>query len=162
MEILKQLGDLFLAAVPTAVFVFLFYLFLRWSFFGPIEGVVRERGRRIEGARREAEELRKTAREKSHAYQDALRKARAELFREQEAARRAALDERGASMRKSKWRARNWPPAPLNWRKRSPAPFWNLDGKSIPARQARFDEDHGGQVLFGSCRCIQIWIGALW
>ena len=79
MEILKQLGDLFLAAVPTAVFVFLFYLFLRWSFFGPIERVVRERDRRIEGARREAEELRKSAQEKSHAYQDALRKARAEL-----------------------------------------------------------------------------------
>lgn len=105
MEILKQLGDLFLAAIPTAVFVFLFYLFLRWSFFGPIEGVVRERGRRIEGARREAEELRKTAQEKSHAYQDALRKARAELFREQEAARRAALDERGASMRQARQRA---------------------------------------------------------
>jgi F0F1-type ATP synthase membrane subunit b/b' len=105
MEILKQLGDLFLAAIPTAVFVFLFYLFLRWSFFGPIEGVVRERGRRIEGARREAEELRKTAQGKSHAYQDALRKARAELFREQEAARRAALDERGASMRQARQRA---------------------------------------------------------
>jgi F0F1-type ATP synthase membrane subunit b/b' len=105
MEILKQLGDLFLAAVPTAVFVFLFYLFLRWSFFGPIERVVRERARRIEGARREAEELRKTAQGKSHAYQDALRKARAELFREQEAARRAALDERGASMRQARQRA---------------------------------------------------------
>jgi len=105
MEILKQLGDLFLAAVPTAVFVFLFYLFLRWSFFGPIERVVRERGRRIEGARREAEELRKTAQEKSYAYQDALRKARAELFREQEAARRAALDERGASIRQARQRA---------------------------------------------------------
>jgi len=105
MEILKQLGDLFLAAVPTAVFVFLFYLFLRWSFFGPIERVVRERGRRIEGARREAEELRKTAQEKSRAYQDALRKARAELFREQEAARRAALDERGASIRQARQRA---------------------------------------------------------
>lgn len=105
MEILKQLGDLFLAAAPTAVIVFLFYLFLRWSFFGPIERVVEERGRRIEGARREAEELRKSAQEKSRAYQEALRKARAELFREQEAARRVALDERGASLQQARQRA---------------------------------------------------------
>lgn len=105
MEILKQLGDLFLAAAPTAVIVFLFYLFLRWSFFGPIERVVEERGRRIEGARRDAEELRKSAQEKSRAYQEALRKARAELFREQEAARRVALDERGASLLQARQRA---------------------------------------------------------
>ena len=102
MEMLKQLGDLFLAAVPTAIFVFLFYLFLRWSFFIPIERVVRERGMRIEGARREAEELRKSAQEKGRAYRDALRGARAELFREQEAARRAALDERGAAIQEAR------------------------------------------------------------
>lgn len=105
MEILKQLGDLFLAAAPTAVIVFLFYLFLRRSFFGPIERVVEERGRRIEGARREAGELRKSAQEKNRAYQEALRKARAELFREQEAARRVALDERGASLQQARQRA---------------------------------------------------------
>jgi F0F1-type ATP synthase membrane subunit b/b' len=102
MEILKQLGDLFLAAVPTAIIVFLFYLFLRWSFFGPIERVVAERGRRIEGARREAEELRKTVQEKSRAYQEALRNARAELFREQEAARRVALDERSKAIQQAR------------------------------------------------------------
>jgi len=104
MEILKQLGDLFLAAVPTAIVVFLFYLFLRWSFFTPIARVVAERGKRIEGARREAEDLRKSAQEKSRAYQDVLRKARAELFREQEMARRAALDERGAALQQARQR----------------------------------------------------------
>jgi F-type H+-transporting ATPase subunit b len=102
MEILKQLGDLFLAAVPTAVIVFLFYLFLRWSFFGPIERLVEERGRRMEGARRETEVLRKKAQETNRAYQLALRQARAELFREQEAARRVALDERGASLQQAR------------------------------------------------------------
>jgi len=105
MEILKQLGGLFLAATPTAILVFLFYLFLRWSFFGPIERVLQERGRRIEGARREAEGLRKSAQEKSRAYQEALRKARAELFREQEASRRVVLGERGASIQQARQRA---------------------------------------------------------
>jgi len=105
MEILKQLGDLFLAALPTAVIVFLFYLFMRWSFFGPIERVVGERAKRIEGARHEAAELRKKGQEKSHAYQEALRKARGEVFREQEGMRRAALDERGAAIQQARQRA---------------------------------------------------------
>lgn len=105
MEILRQLGDLFLAAIPTAVIVFLFYLFLRWSFFGPIEQVVRERAKRIEGARREAEELRRDANEKTRAYQEALRKARGEIFREQEVLRREALDERGAALQQARQNA---------------------------------------------------------
>jgi F0F1-type ATP synthase membrane subunit b/b' len=105
MEILKQLGDLFLAAIPTAIIVFLFYLFLRWSFFTPIARIIAERAKRIEGARREAEELRKSAEQKAHAYQDALRKARAELFRQQEAARRTALDERGVALQQARQRA---------------------------------------------------------
>jgi len=102
MDILKQLGDLFLAAVPTAIIVFLFYLFLRWAFFAPIERVVRERCRRIEGARHESEELRKNAQEKTRAYQEALRKARGEVFRQQESLRRTALDERSASLQQAR------------------------------------------------------------
>src|SRR5260370_17446394 len=93
MEILKQLGGLFLAAVPTAILVFFFYLFLRWAFFAPITHVMAERGKRIEGARREAEELRKSAQEETREYQDVIRKARAELFRKQKTARRASLHE---------------------------------------------------------------------
>ncbi|SRR5579883_2045505 len=102
MEILKQLGDLFLAAIPTVIIVFLFYLFLRWAFFTPIERIVQERAKRIEGARHEAEELRKSAQEKIRAHQEALRKARGELFREQEAMRRAALDERASAIQQAR------------------------------------------------------------
>jgi F-type H+-transporting ATPase subunit b len=105
MEILKQLGDLFLAAVPTAIIVFLFYLFLRWAFFGPLEHVIEERSKRIQGARFEADELRKNAQEKMRAYQEALRKARGEIFRHQETLRRAALDERSAALQQARVRA---------------------------------------------------------
>lgn len=94
MEILRQLGALFLAAVPTVIFVFLFYLFLRWSFFAPIERVMAERHRRAEGARQEAEASRAAVQEKLRAYNDALKKARGEIFTEQEAARRQVLEER--------------------------------------------------------------------
>ena len=54
MEILHQLGELFLAAVPTVIIVFLFYFFMRWAFFTPIENAMAERSAKIEGARAEA------------------------------------------------------------------------------------------------------------
>ena len=98
MEILYQLGDLFLAAIPTVIVVFFFFLVLRWSFFRPIERIMAERKSRVEGARREAETLRTGAQEKNRTYQEALRKARSDVFSEQEAVRRTVLDERNAAV----------------------------------------------------------------
>lgn len=105
MEILNQLGGLFLAAVPTVIIVFLFYLFLRWAFFRPIERVMAERRQRIEGARQDAESVRKQTQEKIRAYHDAQRSARAEIFSEQEAARRSALEERAVAVQQARARA---------------------------------------------------------
>jgi len=96
VEILNQLGDLFLAAVPTVIIVFLFYLFMRWSFFAPMQRVLSERHRRAEGARQEAEASRAAVQEKLRAYNEAMRKARIEIFAEQEAVRRRVLEERQA------------------------------------------------------------------
>jgi F-type H+-transporting ATPase subunit b len=98
VEILNQLGELFLAAVPTVIIVFLFYFFMRWSFFGPIQRVLEERHKRAEGARQEAEASRAAVQEKLRAYNEALRKARVEMFAEQEVARRRILDERQAAV----------------------------------------------------------------
>ena len=98
MEIVNQLGELFLAAVPTVIIVFLFYLFLRWSFFKPMERVLSERHKRAEGARIEAEASRVAVHEKLRAYNDALKKARAEIFAEQESQRWRTLDERQATI----------------------------------------------------------------
>jgi F0F1-type ATP synthase membrane subunit b/b' len=94
MEILNQLGELFLQAVPTVIIVFLFYFFMRWSFFNPMERVLSERHKRAEGARQEAEASRLAVQEKLRAYNETLRKARGEIFTEQEAVRRTVLEER--------------------------------------------------------------------
>lgn len=94
MDILRQLGELFLQAVPTVIIVFLFYLFLRSAFFKPIEHALDERNRRIEGARAEAAAAQAAAKQELDAYNEALKKARGEIYLEQEAARQAALDER--------------------------------------------------------------------
>jgi F-type H+-transporting ATPase subunit b len=94
VEVLNQLGKLFLAAVPTVIFIFLFYLFLRWSFFAPIERVLEERQKRTEGARQESESLHAAAQDKHRSYKEALQRARGDIFAEQESSRRVALEER--------------------------------------------------------------------
>ena len=136
MEILNQLGDLFLAAVPTVIIVFLFYLFLRWSFFKPMERVLSERHKRAEGARTEAESMRAAVREKLHDYREALKKARAEIFAEQEATRRHALDERQAAINAARASAQN----ELQMRKKA------LDAE-VDAARAQLEES--GAALAG-------------
>ena len=105
MEILRQLAELFLQAVPTVVIVFLFYLFLRWAFFTPIQKAMAERDAKIEGARREAAELEAEAARELQDYNERLRKVRAEIYVEQEAARQAALDERARLLKAMRSRA---------------------------------------------------------
>jgi F-type H+-transporting ATPase subunit b len=98
VEIVNQLGDLFLAAVPTVIIVFLFYLFMRWSFFTPMQRVLSERSKRAEGARMEAEASRAAAHDKQRQYNDSVKKARTEIFAGQESLRRRTLDERQATI----------------------------------------------------------------
>ena len=99
MDILHQLGDLFLQAVPTVIIVFLFYLFMRWAFFTPIQKAMAERDAKIEGARQEAAAIEEAARKDFENYHLALRKARAEIYAQQEAARQAILDERAKNLK---------------------------------------------------------------
>jgi F0F1-type ATP synthase membrane subunit b/b' len=94
MEILHQLGELFLEAVPTVIVVLFFYAFLRWAFFTPIQKAMTERTARIEGARAEAAAVEAEAKSELDAYNDAMKKARAKIYGEQEASREAVLDER--------------------------------------------------------------------
>jgi F0F1-type ATP synthase membrane subunit b/b' len=98
VEIVNQLGELFLAAVPTVIIVFLFYLFMRWSFFLPMQRVLAERHKRAEGAKVEAEARRVEAHEKQRLYTDTVKKARTEVFAEQEILRRRTLEERQATI----------------------------------------------------------------
>ena len=78
-SIVRQLADLLWGALPTAIIVFAFYLFLRWSFWRPLERVLAQRQAATEGARRQAEELMAGADEKLRQYEEALRQAHAAL-----------------------------------------------------------------------------------
>jgi F-type H+-transporting ATPase subunit b len=105
MDLLHQLGDLFLSAVPTVVVLFIFYFIFRKLFFLPLLDVMAKREALIEGSRKESESLAATVQEKQKAYREGLRKARAELFAEQDAVRRAALEDRAKVIREARGRA---------------------------------------------------------
>jgi F0F1-type ATP synthase membrane subunit b/b' len=105
VEILHQLGEFFLQALPTFFIVFLFYLFLRGNLFQPLEKAMAERHARIEGTRQETEAIQASAKEKVRAYEEALKKARADVYAEQEAVRRAVLEERSSLIREMRSRA---------------------------------------------------------
>jgi F-type H+-transporting ATPase subunit b len=100
-----QLGDLFLQAVPTALIILLFYFILRTLFFGPLLRVMAEREARTVGAEKAAEAAQSAAAEKLRQYQEALKQARAEVYGEQEAARKKLLEERNAQVKAARAKA---------------------------------------------------------
>jgi F-type H+-transporting ATPase subunit b len=95
-DIVRQLGELFLQAVPTVLIILLFYFILRAIFFKPLLRVMAERDARTVGAQKAAELAEAAAVEKTKQYQDALKQARAQVYAEQEAERKKLLDERTA------------------------------------------------------------------
>jgi F-type H+-transporting ATPase subunit b len=95
-DIVRQLGELFLQAVPTVLIILLFYFILRAIFFKPLLRVMAERDARTVGAQKAAEVAQAAAVEKAKQYQDALKQARAQVYAEQEAERKKLLDERTA------------------------------------------------------------------
>lgn len=105
MQIVHTLVELFIEAVPTVIIVLLFYLLLRFTFFLPLVRTMDERSARTEGARREAEASQAAAREKTRAYEEALRKARVTVYAEQDVARRAIMEQRAAAARDARSRA---------------------------------------------------------
>ena len=99
MDLGQQLLDLFLGALPTVIIVFFLFFFLRWAFWGPLERALAERQAATEGARKQAEQVIAKANEKMRQYEDALRQARAEVYRQQ------AVEERTDMVREARERA---------------------------------------------------------
>ncbi len=105
MAIVHQLGELFLGAVPTVLLILIFYFILKSLFFKPLLAVMAEREARSIGAQKAAEAAQAAAAEKLKQYQDALKQARAQLYVEQEAARKKLLDERAAVLKDARARS---------------------------------------------------------
>lgn len=94
-QIIQFVGQTLVRAIPTFIIVYLLYLYLNKVFFTPLGDVLEKRRQATEGAIERAEVLVAKAAEKTAAYEQALAEARAEIYKENEAAR-AALASRQA------------------------------------------------------------------
>lgn len=84
---LHALRELLIKAIPTFLLVLLLHFYLKAVFFRPLGRVLEERRRATEGVRQRAEELLARAAARAAEYEEALRNARAEIYREHEALR---------------------------------------------------------------------------
>jgi F-type H+-transporting ATPase subunit b len=101
-QIASQLGQLFAQAIPTMVFVFFLLWALNGLFFKPLSKTLDARAQATSGALADAREQAAAAEEKSRQYEQALQKARQEIYRLREEARRGALQERENTILKAR------------------------------------------------------------
>jgi F0F1-type ATP synthase membrane subunit b/b' len=80
---LHDLGGIVLSGLPTFVLLLILAGFVKLLYLNPLEKVLAERFRLTEGARQAAEDSLKNADTKIAEYQDALNKARGEIYQEQ-------------------------------------------------------------------------------
>jgi F0F1-type ATP synthase membrane subunit b/b' len=84
-QTLNDLGGIILSGLPTFFLVIVLAFFVRYLYLDPLEKVLDERFRLTEGARKAAEDSLKNADTKIAEYQEALNRARTEIYQEQAA-----------------------------------------------------------------------------
>jgi F-type H+-transporting ATPase subunit b len=91
--------DFLLQLVPILLILLVFFAVMRALFFQPLLKVIAEREARTIGAQKEAEAAQAAANDKVKQYQEAIKRARAGVYGEQEAARKTALDQRNSQLK---------------------------------------------------------------
>jgi len=103
--LLRQVGDLLLGAVPTAVIFLLLYFIYSKLVGKPLRRLLDERRERTEGAVRKARADVAAAESKTQEYEQRLREARLAIFKVQELRRQAAQKARAAAVAETRKRA---------------------------------------------------------
>jgi F-type H+-transporting ATPase subunit b len=103
--LLRQVGELLLGAVPTAVMLLLLYAIYSALVGNPLKRVLEDRRDRTEGAVLKARADIASAEAKTQEYEQRLREARLAVFKVQEARRQAAQRARAAAVAEARERA---------------------------------------------------------
>jgi F-type H+-transporting ATPase subunit b len=97
-EILRQLGELLLAAIPTVVVFVLLFFSYKLIVHKPLVAVLEERRARTQGAVEKANADIAAAEARTAEYEQRLREARLSIFKELEARRQQWLQARAAAV----------------------------------------------------------------
>jgi F-type H+-transporting ATPase subunit b len=103
--LLKQVGELLLGAIPTAVLLLLLYALYTSLVAKPLKRVLEQRRERTEGAILKARADIAAAEARTQEYEQRLRDARLAIFKAQEARRQAAQKARATAVAAARERA---------------------------------------------------------
>jgi F-type H+-transporting ATPase subunit b len=103
--LLRQVGDLLLGAVPTAIIFLLLYAIYSTLVGKPLRRLLDKRRERTEGAVLKARADIAAAESKTQEYEQRLREARLAIFKAQELRRQAAQKARAAAVAEARERA---------------------------------------------------------
>ena len=95
---IQALGGILLRALPTLFLVIFLHFYLKRIFFQPMGRILQQRHAATEGARQAAEASLVNAEGRADQYEAALRDARSELYREQEAQREQLRQQQEAAV----------------------------------------------------------------
>jgi F-type H+-transporting ATPase subunit b len=95
---LHALGEIVLKGLPTFFLLILLHFYLKRTFFAPLEKVLAQRYDATTGARKQAEGALAKAEAKAKEYEEAIRNARTEVYKENEAMRKRWRDEQGVAL----------------------------------------------------------------
>jgi F-type H+-transporting ATPase subunit b len=87
-ELLGTLGDLFIGALPSAIFLLFLFFYLRAVIFKPLDRILAERHAKTGGREEHANQTLKLAEQKLAEYSQSLHAAKAEIYGSQEALRK--------------------------------------------------------------------------
>jgi F-type H+-transporting ATPase subunit b len=104
-QTLRQVGELLLGAIPTAVILLLLWALYEALVRKPLYRVLDERRARTEGAVQKARADVAAAEAKTHEYEQRLREARLAIFKAQEARRQMAQQARAQAVAEARARA---------------------------------------------------------
>ena len=95
---LHALGEIVLKGLPTFFLLILLHFYLKRTFFAPLEKVLAQRYDATTGARKQAEGALAKAEAKAKEYEEAIRNARTEVYKENEAMRKQWREEQAAAL----------------------------------------------------------------
>jgi F-type H+-transporting ATPase subunit b len=104
-ETLRALSELVLEAAPTLIIVLLLHFYLKHVYFRPMERVLAARYEATEGARKQAEESMARAGQRAAEYEEKLRAARADIYRDQEALRQRLHEDHAEAVKEARQHA---------------------------------------------------------
>ncbi len=104
-QIFEQVGQAFVQAIPTIIFIAILVSVLNRLLFQPVGDVLKRRDEQTKGALMQARERTALAGTKAEQYEAAWQKARQEIYGLRETDRRTALAARDEAIRQARERA---------------------------------------------------------